>query len=219
MNWKLISSVTLGAALLAASPARAASCKKDADCGSGQTCSKGTCVSRAATHAARSAGKAASDAGDAVSPTSDINAGTKRSAYIGWAGLGYYNVDGAGAFALHVGGAVNLLPLAPDLPLIGWADVGVGFASGGTVFPLKLGAGVRYDRAGPVQLLGGAAFTVMPTSISGAPTPVGVSLMGMLLYPLPQLNPNLSAQAQIGYDILTDSASTFEFTVGIGWAF
>ena len=55
MNWKLISSVTLGAALLAAAPVRAASCKKDVDCGSGQTCSKGTCVSKAATHAARSA--------------------------------------------------------------------------------------------------------------------------------------------------------------------
>jgi hypothetical protein len=219
MNWKLISSVTLGAALLAASPARAASCKKDVDCGSGQTCSKGICVSKAANNAARSAGRTASDAADRVGPTSDANAGTKRSAYIGWAGLGFYSISGTGAFALHAGGAVNLLPLAPDLPLIGWADVGIGFASGGTVFPLKLGAGVRYDRAGPFQLLGGAAFTVMPTSVSGASTPVGISLMGMALYPLPQLNPNLSAQAQIGYDILSEGASTFEFTVGVGWAF
>ena len=219
MNWKSISSVTLGAALLAATPAQAASCKKDVDCGSGQICSKGICVSKAANRAARSAERTANDAADAVGPTSDINAGTKRSAYIGWAGLGFYSVGGTGAFALHAGGAVNLLPLAPDLPLIGWADVGIGFASGGTVFPLKLGAGVRYDRAGPVQLLGGAAFTVMPTSISGASTPVGISLMGMVLYPLPQLNPNLSAQAQIGYDILSQGAGTFELTVGIGWAF
>ncbi|HEY6909214.1 MAG TPA: hypothetical protein VI356_07585, partial [Myxococcales bacterium] len=207
--------VTLGAALFAATPARAASCKKDVDCGSGQTCSKGICVSKAA----RSAGRTASDAADTVGPTSDINAGTKRSAYIGWAGLGFYDIDGTGAFAIHAGGAVNLLPLTPEMPLIGWADVGMGFASGGTVFPLKLGAGVRYDRAGPVQLLGGAAFTVMPTTVANASTPVGISLMGMVLYPLPQLNPNLSAQAQIGYDILTESASTFELTVGVGWAF
>jgi hypothetical protein len=218
MNWKLISSVTLGAALLAATPARAASCKKDVDCGSSETCSRGICVSKAANRAARSAGRTASDAGDTVGPTSDANAGTKRSAYIGWAGLGLYSVDGTATFALHAGGAVNLLPLAPDLPLIGWADVGVGIA-GAVVFPLKLGAGVRYDRAGPVQLLGGAAFTVMPTTVSGASTPVGISLMGMVLYPLPRLNPNLSAQAQIGYDILSANGGTFELTVGVGWAF
>ena len=165
----------------------------------------------------RRTSKASSDAAGSVAPTNDVTAGTKRTANIAWAGLGFYSVNGTGAFALHVGGAINLMPLAPDLPLVGWADVGVGFTSGGTVFPLKLGAGVRYDKAGPLQLLGGLAFTVMPTSVSV--TGVGISLMGMALYPLPQLNPNLSAQAQIGYDILSDSLGKFEFTIGLGWAF
>ena len=208
MNLKSIWAVALGAALIAVSPARAAGCKKDSDCGSGQTCSKGNCYSKAALSATNSGGS--------VAPTSDVSAGTKRTGNIGWAGLGLYSVDGSGAFALHVGGAVNLMPLARDLPLIGWADVGLGFPSGATVFPLKLGAGVRYDKAGPLQLLGGAAFTVMPTTASV--TGVGIALMGMALYPLPKVHPNLSAQAQIGYDILSDSLGTFEFTIGVGWA-
>jgi hypothetical protein len=217
MNWKWISAVSLGAALLAAAPVQAAGCKKDSDCGSSQTCSKGTCVVKAASKAAASASKAANDTSNAVAPTNAVNAGTKRTGIIGWGGLGLYSVGGSGAFALHVGGAVNLMPLTPDLPLVAWGDFGMGFFSGGTAFPIKLGAGVRYDKAGPMQLLAGAAFTVMPTTVSV--TPVGVALMGMILYPLPQLNPNLSAQLQIGYDILSDGFGTFEFTVGAGWAF
>jgi hypothetical protein len=212
MNEKPIWAVVLGAALLAVSPALAATCKKDADCRSGQTCSKGTCVSKAAA----SASNAASDAANTAAPTYDTHAGTKRTGTIAWGGIGFYSVSGTGAFALHVGGAANLTLLAPDLPLVGWGDVGIGFASGGTVFPLKLGAGVRYDKAGPFQLIGGAAFTVMPTTVSV--TGVGIALMGMALYPLPQLHPNASAQAQIGYDILSDSLGTFEFTIGLGWA-
>ncbi|MGZ6126013.1 MAG: hypothetical protein ACXWLR_13685, partial [Myxococcales bacterium] len=191
MTWKLVSAVTLGAALLAASPAQAASCKKDSDCGSGQVCTNGTCLKKAS--------KAASDAAHSVEPTDDTMAGTKRTSYIGWGGLGFYDVSnngGQGAFGLHVGGAANLLSLTPDLPLIGWADVGIGFPSGGTIFPLKLGAGVRYDRAGPVQLLGGLAFAILPNS-GGSTTPLGVGLMGMVLYPLPQVHRNLSVQAQL----------------------
>jgi hypothetical protein len=202
MNLKSIWAVALGATLFAVSPARAAGCKKDGDCGSGQTCSKGTCVLKAAT--------------TTIAPTSDQAAATKRTGNIAWAGLGFYSVSGSGAFALHVGGSANLMPLTPDLPLIGWADVGIGFPSGATVFPLKLGAGVRYDKAGPFQLLGGAAFTVMPTTASV--TGVGIALMGMALYPLPQVSRNLSAQAQIGYDILSNGLGTFEFTLGAGWA-
>ena len=38
--------------------------------------------------------------------------------------------------------------------------------------------------------------------------------MAMVLYPIPQLMPNLSAQAQISYDILSDSFHLFTFTVG-----
>lgn len=204
--------VVMGVVLFTVSPARAATCKKDADCKSGQTCSKGTCVSKPAA----AVNKAASDTANTVAPTDDPHAGTKRTGIIGWGGLGFYSINGTGAFALHAGGAANLTMLSPDLPLVGWGDVGIGFASGGTVFPLKLGAGIRYDKAGPFQLLGGAAFTVMPTTVSV--TGVGISLMGMALYPLPQLHPSASAQAQIGYDILSNSLGTFEFTVGLGWA-
>jgi hypothetical protein len=49
-------------------------------------------------------------------------------------------------------------------------------------------------------------------------TGVGIALMGMALFPLPQVHPNLSAQAQIGYDILSNSLGTFEFTLGVGLA-
>jgi hypothetical protein len=210
MNGKFVSAVALGAALLSAAPARAASCKKDADCGSGQVCSKGTCL--------KTASKAASDATKSVAPTEDTNAGTKRTPYIGWAGIGLYDVSGSGAFGFHVGGAVSLLSLTPDLPLIGWADAGIGFPSGGTIFPLKIGVGVRYDDAGPVQLLGGLDFAITPNSYSGISTPVGLGLMGMVLYPLPQVHRNLSAQVQIGYDFMNNSFGTFWLMFGAGWA-
>ncbi len=156
-------------------------------------------------------------AASAVAPTSSTSAATKRTATIGWAGLGLYSVDGNGAFALHAGGSTNLTMLSRDVPLIGWADVGIGFPTGATVFPLKAGAGVRYDKAGPFQLLGLVGLDVMPVT-NGVGTGVGVSIMGMALYPLPQVHPNLSAQAQIGYDILSNSLGTFEFTIGVGWA-
>ena len=214
MNWKSISAVTLGAALFASAAAEAASCEKDADCSSGQVCSNGTCVKRAS--------RAASDAASSVAPTESLIAGTKRTPYIGWGGIGFYNVsagNSSGAFGLHAGGAVSLISLTPELPLIAWGDVALGFPTGGTIFPIKLGAGVRYDRAGPVQLLGGVAFAFMPNPFSGAPTPVGVGLMGTVLYPLPQLHPNLSAQAQIGYDFLSDGFGLFGLTAGAGWAF
>jgi hypothetical protein len=41
----------------------------------------------------------------------------------------------------------------------------------------------------------------------------------MVLYPLPQLHPNLSAQAQIGYDFLSDGFGLFTLMFGAGWAF
>src|SRR5207253_2190780 len=81
-----------------------ASCKKDADCSSGQVCSNGTCVKRLS--------RAASDAASAVSPTESSTAGTKRTPYIGWGGLGLYNVGVTGGsstyFGLHAGGAASL---------------------------------------------------------------------------------------------------------------
>lgn len=208
MTWKFVSAVTLGAALLASAPTQAASCKKDSDCSSGQVCSSsGTCVKRAS--------RAASDAAKSVAPTDDTMAGTKRTAYIGWGGLGLYEI-GTAYFGVHAGGAANLIQLTPDLPLIGWADIAFGFASD-PFFPIAVGAGVRYDKAGPVQILGGAGFAFLPHTGAGS-TPVGVRLMGTVLYPLPQLNRNLSAQAQLSYDILTQSSHVFAFTVGAGYA-
>src|SRR4051812_38312580 len=185
MTWKFVSAVTLGAALLAATPALAASCKKDADCSSGQVCSSGTCVKRAS--------RAASDAAKSVAPTDEATAGTKRTPYIAWGGIGFYNIgqsiDFGGVtisgsstyFGFHVGGAASLLNLTPDLPLVGWGDIALTLGSDLT-FPVAVGAGVRYDKAGPVQLLGGLGFALLPNTIGGAPTPVGLRIMGMVLY-------------------------------------
>ena len=221
MNWKFVSALSVGAALLASVPAQAASCKKDADCSSGQVCSAGTCVKKAS--------RAASDAASAVSPTDSSTAGTKRTPYIGWGGLGLYNVGvsvdvpGFGTvsgsttyFGFHAGGAANLLQLTPDLPLVGWGDVALTLGSD-LFFPLAAGAGVRYDKAGPVQLLGGVGLAFLPHT-GGGSNPIGVRLMGMVLYPLPQVHPNLSGQLQLSYDILSDGFHLFTFTVGAGWA-
>ena len=38
------------------------------------------------------------------------------------------------------------------------------------------------------------------------------------MYPLPNVSPNLSAMLQLSYDILSESAHLFTFTVGAGWA-
>lgn len=222
MTWKFVSAVTLAAALLAGSPAQAASCKKDSDCSSGQVCSSGTCVKRAS--------RAASDAAKSVAPTDDSMAGTKRTPYIGWGGLGLFSVGqsvdvpGIGTvsgsstyFGFHAGGAANLLNLTPDLPLVGWADVGLTLGSDLT-FPLAAGAGVRYDKAGPVQLLGGLGFALLPHTGGGPSAPLGLRILAMVFYPLPQVQKNLSAQARFSYDFLTDGYRLLAFTVGIGYA-
>jgi hypothetical protein len=144
------------------------------------------------------------------------DAGTKRTPYIGWAGLGFYDISGSAYFGLHLGGSVNLVQLTNDLPLIGWGDFGLAFGSE-TAFPLSAGVGVRYDKAGPVQLLGGVGFAVLPHT-GGGSTPVGVRLMGTLLYPLPKVSKNLSAQTQLSFDILSESTTMFAWTVGVGYA-
>ena len=209
MIGKVVTALMLGAALLSAG-ADAAACKKDADCSSGQVCSAGTCASKRS-----SAAKAA----DTVAPT-EATTGTKRSPYIAWGGLGVYDVTGPGGgsakFGLHVGGSANLIQVARDLPVIAWGDIGLGLGSD-LFFPFAVGAGVRYDKLGPVQVLGGVGFAWLPNTSSG-PNPVGVRLMAMGLYPLPQLHPRVSGQAQISYDFLSDSAGLFAFTVGLGYA-
>src|SRR2546427_10499903 len=112
MTCRFAIAVTLAAALLANAPARAASCKKDADCSSGQVCSNGTCVKRLS--------RAASDAASAVSPTESSTAGTKRTPYIGWGCLGLSNRALTGGsstyFGFPPGGAAQLVNLTPELP-------------------------------------------------------------------------------------------------------
>jgi len=39
-----------------------------------------------------------------------------------------------------------------------------------------------------------------------------------LLYSLPQIDRNLSAQAQLSYDFLSHSMHLFAFTIGVGYA-
>ena len=212
MTGKWISAMTLAAALFAGAPAQAADCRKDSDCSSGQVCLNGTCVKRAS--------RVASDTASSVAPTESSTAGTKRTPYIGWGGVGLYNVGVSGGsktyFGFQAGAAASLINLTPDLPLIGWGEIALTLGSD-LFFPLAVGAGVRYDRAGPVQLLGGLGFALLPTTAAFS-TQAGVRIMGMVLYPLPLLHPNLSAQAQISYDILGNSSHVFRFTIGAGWA-
>ncbi len=209
MTWKFVLALSLGAALLASAPAEAVSCKRDADCPAGQVCSSGTCRRRSATD--------------------ESTLGTKRTPYMAWGGLGLYDVgvsvdipgfgsvsDSKAYFGIHGGGAANLLQLTNDLPLVGWGDVA--FAFGSDVFvPLAVGAGVRYDKAGPVQLLGGLGFAFLPHSGAGS-NPVGLRILAMALYPFPQIHHNFSFQGQFSYDFLTDGFHMFTFTVGAGWA-
>jgi len=69
---------------------------------------------------------------------------------------------------------------------------------------MAVGAGGPLRQPGPVQLLGGLGFALLPTTASFS-TQAGLRIMGMVLYPLPQIHRNLSAQAQLSYDILSNS--------------
>jgi opacity protein-like surface antigen len=151
------------------------------------------------------------------------------NARIAWGGIGYYNLSqsvntafgsfssSTGAFGLNVGGAINVVQLGTDVPLAIWGNAGLGVPSGGTFWPLTAGAAARFDKL-PVQLLGGLGLTIMPVS-GGGPTGVGLAIQAMGFYPLPQLNPNLSVQAQIGVHILSNSYTLFTLTTGAGWSF
>jgi hypothetical protein len=175
--------------------------------------------------AARAAPPKTSSKAKADTATSD----TKSSPLLGWAGIGVYDVRQSytvfgvsgtatdAEFGLNVGGAMNLAKLAPDVPLAGFANVAISFASGGQFFPLTGGLAVRYDKL-PVHLLGGLGLTVMPNS-AGANTGVGLGILLMGLYPLPQVDPRFSIQAQIQYHLLTQSLSLLEFLIGVGYTF
>ena len=161
----------------------------------------------------------------APAPSNSVVAGAAPTTRLGWASLGLYDVRYSAGngftyseadFGVGAGGAVNLAQLTPDVPLAGFANVAIAFATGGLAFPLTAGAAIRYDKL-PVQLLGGLGFTIMPNS-TGAGTGVGAGILLMGLYPLPQLDPRLSAQAQIQYHLLTNNLSLFEFVVGAGFA-
>ena len=146
------------------------------------------------------------------------------SSRLGWANLGIYDLRYSGFgftyseadFGFGAGGALNVAQLSPDVPLAVFANVGLGFGGGGLFLPLTGGVAVRYDKL-PVQLLGGLGLTIMPTT-GGLSTGVGAGLLLMGLYPLPTVDPRLSAQAQIQYHLMSNSLSLFEFVVGVGYA-
>lgn len=141
--------------------------------------------------------------------------GTKATGRFGWAGIGIYDFSGFAEFGLNVGAAVNVLPITPDLEGAVWGNAAIAFGSG-TLFPLTIGGGVRYDKL-PVQLFGGLGLTAVLSSFGT--TPVGLDIMAMGLYPLPQVDPHLSAQGQISYNILSNGFSLFTLTAGVGYSF
>lgn len=158
----------------------------------------------------------------ADSPTSTATSPAPNSR-IGWANIGIYDVRFStpfgtftdAEFGIGAGAAVDLAQLAPDVPLAGFANAAISFASGGQFFPLTAGAAVRYNKL-PVQLLGGLGLTLMPNS-AGTNTGVGAGLLLMGLYPLVQVDPRLSAQAQIQYHLMNNSLSLFEIVIGAGY--
>lgn len=143
---------------------------------------------------------------------------------LGWANIGIYDVRFSTPFGTYTdaefglggGAAVNVAQLAPDVPLAAFANVAISFGSGGQFFPLTAGVAVRYDKL-PVQLLGGLGLTIVPNS-AGTNTGIGAGILLMGLYPLPQVDPRLSAQAQIQYHLLTQSLSLLEFLIGAGYS-
>ena len=218
MIWNGALAVVFAAGLLAAGPARAA-CKKDADCASGQVCQLGTCVAKSTAAPAPAA-----PAADTGAP-----AAGKPIQHLAWGGVGLYSISesvdtplgtfssSTTNFGFNGGAAVNLVPLTPDLPLAVFGNVALTFGSDFSAFPITGGAAVHYDKL-PVQLLGGLGFTLMPHT-GGGNTPLGLGILLMGLYPLPQVAPNVSAQAQVQYHIMNDGFSLLVFDIGAGYTF
>lgn len=134
----------------------------------------------------------------------------------GWAGVGYYNAASSGFFGFNIGGALDVLPVMPDLPLSVIGNVGLAFGDA-VILPISVGAAVHYDRL-PFSLLGGATFTLVPHTEGGG-TPVGLGLLGMISYPMPQIRQGISAMAQLQYHFLDDGFSLFVLDVGLTMAF
>jgi hypothetical protein len=136
---------------------------------------------------------------------------TTHSRFV-WGGVGIEGAEGSALFGINVGASVDLISVAPDLPLSIFANAGLGFSSF-LALPLTVGAAVHYDKL-PVGLFGGAGLTVVPNTVSGAGIPVGVGLFTMVSYPLPQVYRGLSAMGQFQFHILTESATLTVFDVG-----
>lgn len=163
------------------------------------------------------------------STSSTTGAAAANSDRIAWGGIGFYDVGVSVStpfgtysasnsyFGFNAGAAVNVLSLTPDLPLAVFGNAAIAFGSGGFFLPLTGGAALRYDKL-PVKLLGGLGLTVMPDS-AGAPTSVGLGILAMAMYPLPQIDPRLSAEAQFQYHFLNNSLSLLAFTIGAGYTF
>jgi hypothetical protein len=134
----------------------------------------------------------------------------------GWAGIGYYNAASEGFLGFNAGGALDLAVVAPDLPLGVFGNVAIAFGSD-VILPITVGGEVHYDKL-PVQLLGGAGFTLMPHS-GGGSTAAGLALMGMASYALPQIRQGAAAMAQVQYHFMSAGFSLFVLDVGITMAF
>lgn len=184
----------------------------------------------AAARADGSSGAFAQTTPPPAAPAVTVMPPTVRHPYFGWGGVGLYNIgisvcDGgfcaSGStteFGFNAGGAYDILPLTPDLPLSIVANVGLAFGSFGVTIPITAGAAVHYDKL-PVQLLGGLGFTIMPNTGTNAPTPLGLGILLMGSYPLPQIKPGVSAMAQFQYHFLSDGFSLLVFDVGIEYGF
>jgi hypothetical protein len=147
----------------------------------------------------------------------------------GWLGIGIYHtsisVDTVfGSFSVgdthigvNAGGALDILALSPDLPLSVFGNIAVAFGGNFTILPITVGAAVHYDKL-PIQLLGGLGLTLMPATDIGE-TPVGVGLLLMASYPLPQLRQGIAGMAQFQYHFLSDGVSLWVLDVGLTMGF
>jgi hypothetical protein len=153
---------------------------------------------------------------DSLSSSSTPTGAPGASKRFGWAGLGYYNAASTGFFGFNVGAALDVVPLTPELPLSVFGNAALAFSSD-VIVPLTAGAAVHYDKL-PVLLLGGVGLTIMPHS-GGGGLPVGLGLLGMAMYPLPQIRPGMSGMAQIQYHFLDDGFSLFVIDIGIEMGF
>jgi hypothetical protein len=211
MKASFASSILLAAGVVAAIPARAAA----------QSMTLGS--TPAATESSSSGSLQQMSSSGAAYGTS---APPRR---FGWAGVGIYHVSrsvdvpGFGSVSgsstylgVNAGAALDIFNVAPDLPLSVFGNAALAFGSDLFV-PLTAGAAVHYDRL-PISLLGGLGLTVMPNS-AGAGTPIGLGIIGMASYPLPQVRPGLAAMAQLQYHFLSDGFSLFVFDVGISTGF